>query len=133
MKNMGDWARTLCFGFVMTLLAGGALAQAPGIRASLTYNTPDGQFVLDFDCEGQNACVGRYLLTLNGPASCGYQADTITITGMSLAAPGEISGTALLRNVFRSGTNCADRTFSDGTAAVSGTWNGSSGARKIDV
>jgi len=129
---MGNWARTLCFGFVMTLLAGGALAQAPGIRASLTYNSPGGQLVLDFDCEGQTTCVGRYLLTLNAPASCGYQADTITITGMSLAATGAISGTALLRNVFSSGTTCQDRTFSDGTAAVTGTWNGSSGTLSLD-
>src|SRR2546423_78287 len=127
MKNMGSWARSLGFGFVMTLLAGGALAQAPGIRASLTYNSPGGQLVLDFDCEGQSTCVGRYLLTLNSPASCGYQADTITITGMSLGAPGPISGTALLRNVFRTGTTCADRVFSDGTAAITGAWNGSSG------
>ena len=129
---MRNWASTSCFGLVMALLAGGALAQAPGMRASLTYNSPGGQLVLDFDCEGQNTCVGRYLLTLNSPASCGYQADAITITGLSLAAPGQISGTALLRNVFSSGTTCADRTFSDGTAAVTGTWNGSSGTLSLD-
>jgi len=98
-KTMGNWWRSLCFGFVMALLAGGALAQAPGIRASLTLSAPEGQYVLDFDCVGQNPCVGRYLLTLNGPTSCGYQSDTITITGMSLA-PGAISGTATLRNVY---------------------------------
>ena len=129
---MGHWARTLCFGFVMTLLAGGALAQAPGIRASLTYNTPNGQLVLDFDCEGQSPCVGRYLLTLNSPASCGYQADAITITGLSLAASGAISGTALLKNVFSSGTTCQNRTFTDGTAVVTGTWNGSAGTLSLD-
>lgn len=129
---MGNRARTLCFGFVMLLLAGGALAQAPGIRASLTLNSSSGQFVLDFDCEGQTTCVGRYLLTLNAPASCGYQSDTITITGLSLAAPGAISGTALLRNVYSSGTTCQNRTFSDGTAVVTGTWNGSSGTLTLD-
>ena len=132
---MGNWGRTLCFGFVMALLAGEALAQTPapvpGLRASLTYNSPEGQYVLDFDCEGQNPCVGRYLLTLNGPTSCGYQADTITITGMSMA-PGAISGTALLRNVYSSGTTCANRVFSDGTAVISGTWNGSSGTLSLD-
>jgi hypothetical protein len=128
---MGNWARTLGLGFVMTLLAGGALAQAPGIRASLTYDSPGGQLVLDFDCDGQSPCAGRYLLTLNAPGSCGYQADTITITNLSLAA-GAISGTALLRNVYSSGTTCQNRTFSDGTAAVTGTWNGSAGTLSLD-
>jgi hypothetical protein len=108
--------------------------QAQNIRGQLAFDDAEAQhFTLDFDCEGRDPCVGRYWLALSAVVrNCGYQTDSITITGLSLGAPGPISGTALLKNVYSSGTTCENRTFFDGTATVSGTWNGSSGTLSLE-
>jgi hypothetical protein len=109
-----------------------AFAQVPTrISGTLTGSDAIETDVITFSCDGADPCIGNFALRAKfaGCSNAITFADVITITGLSLAAPGLISGSARFANaVFDvdavGGVCIPGPTMGDVVFTFTGTWNG---------
>ncbi|QJR10153.1 hypothetical protein DSM104443_01207 [Usitatibacter rugosus] len=109
-----------------------AFAQVPTrISGTLTGSDAFETDVITFSCDGADPCVGNFALRAKF-VECNNAitfADVITITGLSLAAPGPISGTARFANASfevdgHNGVCTTSPPTGDVIFTFTGTWNG---------
>jgi len=131
MPTLAHRGMAMACGAVM-LAAATAFAQVPTrISGSLAGMDAFETDTVTFSCDGENPCVGNFQLRAKF-AECNNAitfADVITITGLSLAAPGPISGSMRFANAAfdvdgHNGVCTSSPPTGDVVFTFTGTWNG---------